>query len=1613
MTAITNNTYAFLRDYTQMISCLASIRQLELNGGFSNLAELLALLEELEERLKKLYNRATYLKIKYTGQNPSPLPASGLDGDFEEIDFYSADFYTSVGYAVVFENVISTLEIIKGINDQLSEEDRLYLDAALLPFLESFEALLAYLKSLGITPCATIEDEYFVNSPFISLQACGSTGQNGIAEGIHLRWSLSRALGENHIPQGTLNNSNSGTNSLIRPDDFVKLYRIPYTNPVSVKFDLTLLKPVVDNASKTWTYNLNSSFSGTDLSNTIKVTFEDSVNYNQAAAVTAPGSAPLDFLKQYNGIVKIYLYKKTAFSISLEIKSGTSGNGLLKAGVYTSGANEDIDEDLLTAQKTVQLDTGSTKTETILADNIRGVHISKSSNTWLEAITVETYHDFIITRGTGSWTLVGDDFGLSLDENTVFNRLEDNGSRKIDKLWPHFNGDIKVVSDNYREKWNLSYSEDDPSLKKLVEEYILYSRNDPKANNSIKLDDAASEEQGLVVSYLDVINLMATDFHIARMLGLGYIDNLSSVDTNERFIYKVVYTNRESTVASGTKTFEYLYLPTSKSDTRALQTPAIRPLTYTLSSEHEGTLNLFDENGYSKIDNVRVVNIGRALNRSEVEYEFNPDLLDVNDFNLSQTSRAVYYGVEYRNTNSLEYVKPEITAGKSFGEDHVYRSYDVSNPNVPVPEVIPVPDDINSLFVHFETNTGIHHYAIYGIDWFSRASALSDEVSTDATAFQPKNTLLPPADVSAHYIQEEDTLLFTTQAEQTWLAQRESNFPGKDNGFTRLVFNWLDITDISHLQNTAPADLASIVRADKLKVYFREQEPLEVKGLISRMYDVPGNEKQLAIYPDEYQLLDGTDVQPAIAPADFSRLSNSIISVSQLQFKVVEIQQSTPWPIIIIEKIVDTENVEDPEQPESFGSLEKYKLPEAGDKFSIVENLSSPGNWSPVSNQILIKSFIDAENPSVEITEDQEGNLSKTLIGGITGNSIISRVLDNANAAVEGYYAIEFVNAQLVPHTQVNDPGSNANNPDILQAPHVEWYKGLIRIPTAGNKEKLLEVVRIAETSPIKLYVYDPAFKVDEIKVSGQENTPISVNFHPGYRAYLFPEQNNLFKGDIILPPPGTSDKKSLIGLQAIDSATGSGFSSPVSLPAVIIARRIEKPIKPELPTALGLKVRADATYKAAFTFDLKINASRTPFGFAFFRVNQQDLLDALYAPQTVASILSSLESLTSDPFYTNRFKDLIHFEFNSYDAEPAAYAFPLPDKAGLVNANDSNEVKEQKYLEAIRSMLLPLTEQTPIVSFLKEGVQTDNKIPVIRTIDGNLLDPSHTHFDPFPMIRKFIKASEPGSLFIRFTDYTLNANSRNLYFYTSAEVTNQLTRGPLSPFLGPVVVLQTRPAPAPTIKKYMLITEGSENGIGLRFEISPYARFENISKIRIYRTYERTDALFLSTMLNATTADITAPQGTDITLEDHFDDLASPPYGKTIYYRLAAIRTISNETDAEEEIISVGSEILEIKIPDLINPEAPLLTHNAGNNTILWNATAYNASYFLYKQNNKGNWEKLSPELKGNGAFEFKVSETPLPVTDEDGDRVYHRFKVKVFNSSGLINLQDKELTV
>jgi hypothetical protein len=140
------------------------------------------------------------------------------------------------------------------------------------------------------------------------------------------------------------------------------------------------------------------------------------------------------------------------------------------------------------------------------------------------------------------------------------------------------------------------------------------------------------------------------------------------------------------------------------------------------------------------------------------------------------------------------------------------------------------------------------------------------------------------------------------------------------------------------------------------------------------------------------------------------------------------------------------------------------------------------------------------------------------------------------------------------------------------------------------------------------------------------------------------------------------------------------------------------------------------------------------------------------------------------------------------------------------------------------------------IFEYLKTGYQTSSEQPRTRSIIGRLLSPSDPAFNPFPMAVKF-PAVNPNT--VRFTDYTLNGNSRNIYFYFAREISVDTKLSERTPVSGPVILVDAAPAEKPTIRKIVAREENPslEQPAAIVFDLAEYIRSEKIKQYQVFRT--------------------------------------------------------------------------------------------------------------------------------------------------------------------------------
>lgn len=1519
------------------------------------------------------------------------------------------------------------------------------------------------------------ENNLLAQSPYLYLQGAGSDGSDGSAAGVHLRWDFGENLAEKHIPKGNLAAQGSAyytTAGFNKSNDFVKIYRTSYNQRFPIIIDFATMPPQISGNEPVWRYKNLAPVAAVP-SNTcnVLIRFTNSTKYNQIKQRYNPATDWLNFLKNYNGlddIIEVEVEGRLMFSadVQMQVIDGTQKNiTRIESISLTNKGESDKDALFISSRKKyesydsyllkedrnfllqendgyLEIDNFTTASNgKIMAENIKYIRF-RGDNSFPVRLSLETYHDFVLGKNqgtTGDWQLMTE-LSLSIDNNEVFNRLEKSSAYVIDNSWPKYINGAKVKVNNYKARWS---DNPDEGLRNGVIEYLERSKNADNLEACNQPSGAQPAEGGYVeeseISYLALLKLVAFDFHIARMLGFGYIDAGIS-NATDKYIYIAVYEIQTELYEVPAKTHTFMTLPVGKTDYKLPVTPEFYKLEYGLkmTNETEIPIWLTNKDGYSKYDNSRAV--GLLVKPFTAILEGISDFFKPEDKEYSYVdyTEPIQFGIAYKKHTATQWKEPELNSDPDFQDPR----------GVNEPVAIIRPDygggDTKSglVYTHLETEEGIHDYAVYGINWFSRVSPLSNTLSTDKTDFPIKNTLVPPLNLGVQLIQKEDPLIFTTQAEQ----DRLKNLSAADKTLVRLTFEWNNI----HASN--------YWYGKEAEFFFRTEALNFVKGKIKSVTEL--NEKGLyKIHTESYTISSvkpAREVKPIIPVETGKRYINSFLTTNeeQYQYQVQNVEQfdiSGEGAIFTVKasevKTMDLDN-NNVLQVVNAPPI----LPQVGSIFSVPENASLTAGWSvPLTQKITLKKLSD----HTESYTNTEGMTTVMHIGGVFAKATITDILDtdkNGNkiqGSKTGAYWIAFTNYILTPHGD----------------PNVEWYKGSVRIKVSltANKEEMrvLDVWSIEKkdvngnaTSNLQLIAYDNTFNVDKnynpipefdddgkpIPGSGYVPIPtgsnIDVNYHPGYRAYFTSEPG--FNQSSLLPVTGSGAKQTLIACRSTDPvAKGGKIDSPLSNPAVILAREIIEPVAPDAPEGALFATRPNFYGKASYTFDTKIktDGGREPYALVFYRANQQIILDTLYEHETVLQIQNDLARIENDTAVNTRWYELVNAEIDANDLfiERNGYRFPNPNNSNYKIPNpDPKAVPVYPFKAspkpgtckdlvklAINNAFLPLTEQPVVYQHLKEGYQTSDRKPMIRDFNGELIKPDKNNpgYDGSPMAVKL-----PNKSVVRFTDYTLDGASTSIFFYYAVEMNNMLAVSDRSKILGPINLINSAPPKVPEIRKFYARPENTITGDtpAILFEINDYPKGEEISKILIYRALNPVDAMTVRTMQLAATIDINDP------IIDDFSDFDFYPFGEALYYRLVAIRTIKASIDnngdyGTEDIPSYPTSLILANIIDVNNPPAPELFYTANehatgsaleNVVIKWNSTAYNGTYYLYQMNNSGNWTKIYHVNNKYSDMQYELPDS-LPKTDEDGNTIYYRFKVIVENSSGLFSLEENVLII
>lgn len=1431
-----------------------------------------------------------------------------------------------------------------------------------------------------------------LQSPYLNLQAAGSDGSDS-SRGILLRWFLAGTVGDSHLPKGGLATSTINFN---KPDDYVRLYRAPWPATATThRLRFAADTPChVDDDERLLVFETSVA----SLGDLFHVRFADSAAWQSARQQADPLKDPAAFLAAY-GSHPVEIELRGRLAIGCDVEFAPNPGCSVKVETRSVGENRPLAPKQTTSRRILGPPDGPKAR--LYAENLRSLRI-QCAGTAVTALSFLCYEDLLRQLNADeAWTEIGR-FALTDDSPTALARLEDSARFQVEGKWRKYNDGAFVNVANYVDRW----TDPQAGLRAAVRTYVQLSETDPSA--TAKLPGSAAQDGKMKVSYLDLLQLAATDFHMARMLGLGHVDADAAGPPGtprQTWVYLAEYrTAGDLGDGSGARPVQHLYmsLPTSPAEFRLPVTPLLNRADYglTVTTASGDPHWLTDAGGYTPDGTARYIRLYPdcpPLFEQEKGFFDPPNLFD-----LSRESLPVFFGVEHRLQGEPGWRRPEIAHDPHFVDTAAQA------------EARPAPFGQTQTarpFPHKQTEPGVHEYAVYGVNLFSRASPTGPAFSSGTTTFVKANRLLPPSDLQVQFIQPESPLVLTSADEQKMLDDLVT--AGKDPTLVRLCFNY-----------GFPQE-ANYEFGHAVEIFHRRTPPANVTGSVAAA--APATDPsfvRIETGPFTYPST-GETIQPTLPSAAKANFLGGVLAVGSRRLIIEDIiwpsGSSGDNPVFLVRRPTTTGAVGE-------GSLVIQSAPldvNTGDLFMAVENMAAAASWGP--GNPLGRVIALGDDPSWKTRTESFTRPDQTLVSRLLRGIWESAKLDEDPAGSK-HYTITFASYTLAPH-----PQSAAADP-------VDWFRGVVRAQVTGRDpedRRMLKVIGIGQSGGLlELRAVDDSGEAGSVATGPGR----LVHYLPGYRVHLHADPASGFDQTTLMPVPGEGSRTTLLGARSVDPTTldtaAKPYRSPVGVPQLLTAMEIIEPGIPLRPKGLKYATPPDSYGKASYTLNVEFEAA--PFAVAYYRADALAILEALYEPEQQAQIRAAIFPAQADPYFANRFDDLFAF-FDSDDATtdlalfPLAlgdnYFLPLPNAASLgLSGLPTLAERKQRMKAALLEAFVALTEQPLIYELISTDpafVPTNAK-QVFRNADGEILAPGQAGFDLAPM------AKRPGGDAVQFTDFTLEGsmNRDTVYFYLARELGNRMQLGEPSPIFGPVLLVNLTAPAAPQLRKIGATLYDEETTLGpeVLFDLLPPSATDPMARLLIYRASSARDALSVRTMRVVQEIDVAtlipAPDGI-LTAADDFRNEPFIPFGEPLYYRLAWVREVHYEDAAglahTASVVSEPTATLLANLVDVVNPPAPVpavvivsTVASTGEATVelKWPKTTHNGTYYVCQLSPSGNWFRLAA-LKTNAAQPSFALPAALPVVDEDGQPIYYRFKVDVENSSGLLNLLDAPITV
>lgn len=1000
-------------------------------------------------------------------------------------------------------------------------------------------------------------DKTNLQSTYLQVTAAGSKGFDS-TKGIHLRWMLAGKLGQNHLPKGDLYLGEKS--NFNKTDDYVKVYRAPYTK-ISQTINLSQNPNVVDNKKALWIYKT------TNPQRSVYINFQNQTKYKTVKLSIDPLTNPIAFLQAY-GDNLIEVENKTDLFFAAELDF-SSVNNSKKVKLETLS----VAENKITASKRVTNRKSYTNTQLespirLVAENGRSIRF-KAYDCILNSIQLEFYSDFITNANTnGDWSLKGK-YGLSTNDNNVFEQLEPK-LNAVHGKWLKYNDSEYVNIKNYKEKWNRPTIENDISdenIKEIVNQYIDLSKvaGNPTAKKDIPFGDRVpvndpqeGEEQKYAenlteISYLDLLNIAANDYHIARMLGLGCIDLDDEVLSGE-FVYLTEYTTFGS-LEEGIEGTEVQHLsmsiPTSVNTERMplpVQLSKIVP-GLNVSSDENQNAKITDPEGYSFDGRKRYVSL---FMDDVMDYDINTEFFKSSlEYDGSSFTFPVYLGVDYKIATETGWRNPELS------HDDEYKSVNQNLQEINY-ETVPIiiPESGKSILNVRQEQVGENTYIYqgYGINIFSRATN-GRQISIKSD-IKPANNLMPPGNINSLLVTDENPLMFTSQSEQELL----NKIQGKDKTLVRILFDYYSAQEL--INYTVPKEVSvseaenntdSIfpdtkeIFADHFKLYYKDGLPEVEYGEIKSIINNSADNLTSTIKIQEYKILSsGQEVKIGLNNTNKTRFDGGILTIGDQNYIIknidVALKKNLKNEDVFDYALVEVLNKEVTDSLHADGDatinseqIKTIKMPESK-LCTLVQNMQTASNWYQPQINFKIEcpaNFNMIHREVIEQASEKERDLQLEKTRGIWNDVVIERYfedsyemdkngvhkLDENDNPIKlsekkhlGLYKIIFRNFSLPQHHQFKSEKENS----------VEWSNGIVRlftksamqegnpVPVKSRKEfKVVGTENIGSAGNLILYINDTNFKLgnyvtqtmseDYDEILGVQDGPRKKNDLPVY----------------------------------------------------------------------------------------------------------------------------------------------------------------------------------------------------------------------------------------------------------------------------------------------------------------------------------------------------------------------------------------------------------------------------------------------------------------------------------------------------------------------------------